>query len=770
MRIGLVDRIALVFVAAALAACIATAFDVIALSTVVGRTRDLLGGDMVNAVAITRSQNHLLRMNSNLTGGALAGSPDVAALERMVRASLSDYRDRMAEMRAASPAGAAEPDSLAPGFERLSAVMESELALISAGDLAAARDRVADVVTPAVERQVASGRNVVDRNWATLEKGREALLMLAQHQRTGIAALAAVPVAATTLAVLWLCGSGLRRPLNHLTIETERLRRGDLQRPVEGAARRDEVGAIAASLNMLREEALRARAMDAEALERAAARAAEADRLSRAKSDFLATMSHEIRSPMSGLVGVLELLRSTDLDLDQDRMATMVHNSATILLGVLNDILDFSKIEAGALSIEREPIRVRDLLRDVVDPQAVAAARKQIAVGLYVDPAVPDWIATDPLRLRQIISNLLSNAVKFISAGEVMVRVSASADAMYVAVRDSGIGMTAETLARLFNPFTQADGSTQRKYGGTGLGLSISHKLAGLLDGELAVTSAPGVGSEFTLTLPLPPLEIPATADARDSTPPMPERLDGRVLLADDDATLRWLTQRQLEKMGLLVVAVEDGQAALTALQEGRFDALLTDCHMPVMDGVALTRSVRASDDPALQRLPVIGLTADITDRQMARCQAAGMSDIVIKPVPLAKLARLMAIYLGRPIADGEPARVARLIAFDEQNFRSMFEPGDPIGAAWLEDFLVTARVDVAALQRLEEPAAIARSAHRLAGSSFAAGAMLLGQAARDVELASVDSGRVHNAFVEAEATIGSFLRQEKTKQKALLL
>jgi signal transduction histidine kinase/CheY-like chemotaxis protein/HPt (histidine-containing phosphotransfer) domain-containing protein len=527
---------------------------------------------------------------------------------------------------------------------------------------------------------------------------------------------------------------------------------------------------------------------------------AEADRATRAKSVFLATMSHEIRSPMSGLLGVHNLLRATELTAEQRRMADMVHESAMMLLAVLNDILDFSKIEAGALAVAPEPVDLRRLAGGVAEPHVASAARRGVAVTWRVDDAVPEWVMTDGLRLRQILGNLTSNAVKFTASGEIAMRIEVSDDGgmLRCAVRDSGIGMSEDVLARLFQPFTQADGSTTRDYGGTGLGLCISRELAGLLGGDLSATSKPGVGSEFTLRLPLVACAAPpAAADdaAAGSAAPAPAPWHGRVLVVDDDATNRWLTQRQFELMGFAVDVAENGEAALAVLLASvdaaasgapGYDLLVTDCHMPRMDGVALTQAVRASPHAALRALPVIGLTADATETQRERCRAAGMTDMAIKPLMAGHLRALVARVLPRggvggaaPQPAAAPARRLRDMAFDDQIYREIFPVGDAdadaAGAAWLTDYLATARGEEAALAGLlaagaETPPddeAVATVAHRLAGASFSVGAMRLGGAAsaldkaakrRDTAALPALQEQLRAEFVAAEAAIKAFV------------
>jgi|GEM_PF-639199 len=508
-----------------------------------------------------------------------------------------------------------------------------------------------------------------------------------------------------------------------------------------------------------------------------------AERATRAKSEFLATMSHEIRSPMSGLLGVLELLRATQLDPDQSRMASMIHNSASMLLAVLNDILDFSKIEAGALSIALEPVALRALVADLVQPLSAAAAPKGLIVRSSVEADVPAFISTDPLRLRQILGNLLSNALKFTASGEVLLRVDmvdmTSIPGLRFRVRDTGIGMSADVMSRLFAPFMQADGSTTRNFGGTGLGLCISRQLATLFGGDLTVVSEVGVGSEFSLVLPCLQCAIQPDDLETENQPVTALAPAGkRVLVVEDDATIRWLSQRQLQKLGMVADIVDDGRTALRKLRSHVYDLVLTDCHMPLMDGVELTRLVRA--DATLSRIPIIGLTADVTERQRALCHDAGMSELVIKPLTVEGLSQLLHKHLppetdvaatAAPTASPDNVPALRRVVFDEQIYLSIFAQTDKDGAAWLTDWLATARRDKAELGNLLSGApprdVLARVAHSLAGSSFSVGCMLLGEAARALELESGRGtraalrelyGALCQAFAAAEARIWTFL------------
>ena len=502
----------------------------------------------------------------------------------------------------------------------------------------------------------------------------------------------------------------------------------------------------------------------------------EAEVANRVKSEFLATMSHEIRSPLSGLIGVIEVLRETNLDADQCQMAGMAHRSALGLLDVLNDILDFSKIEAGALAIVPEAVDLRDLVTELVQPYQIEARRKGIVLAIRFGPDVPDRSMTDPLRLRQILNNLLSNAIKFTATGEIELRVEVTTDptptGLRFSVYDSGIGMTAEVLSRLFEPFVQADSSTTRDFGGTGLGLCISQRLAGLLDGTLTVASRTGEGSVFTLRLPLRPAA--EAAQPRVSAPdfvPISLEGSGRVLVVDDDSTLRWLCRRQLELLGLNVDVAANGEIALEMLHAGPYALLMTDCHMPRMDGVALTRTIRASAHPALSGLPIIGLTADATAIQRERCREAGMNEVAIKPLSRAKLSLMLSVHLrgigaiatAAPPAPLPPAETPETPLFDDEMYRDLFPAGDPEGPAWLEDYLKAAEGFSAEIQQFLsarlgaslERDGLAAAAHSLAGTSLTVGALRLGAAARTLEYAAADEDlaalREHRLVVDGE-------------------
>jgi len=378
------------------------------------------------------------------------------------------------------------------------------------------------------------------------------------------------------------------------------------------------------------------------ALQRAqdAERAMEETRhLAEAKSQFLATMSHEIRTPMNGVVNLARLLQDTPLNQDQTHLVRTLGLSSQALLAVLNDVLDFSKIEAGQLSLEEVPVDLRELASSVVDLLQPGADDKGIDLYVNVEADVPEAVAGDPTRLRQLLTNLVSNAIKFTSEGEVAVRLGTlHGGGVRLTVRDTGIGIAADALPDLFDAFTQADASTTRQFGGTGLGLAICKRLVDVMGGELTCESQQGVGSTFTADLPLREIR----SQLSDTPEGGPITLTGvRVLVAEDNSVNQLVIERLLLRMGVEVVLVADGRAAVDAVREQAFDLVLMDLHMPVLDGLNATREIRALPEPA-GSTPVVALTASALAADRARCLAAGMVDHLGKPIDPRALADVL--------------------------------------------------------------------------------------------------------------------------------
>ncbi|GAB3776176.1 hypothetical protein GCM10028796_53240 [Ramlibacter monticola] len=397
-----------------------------------------------------------------------------------------------------------------------------------------------------------------------------------------------------------------------------------------------------------------------EELRRARALAEEATEL---KTAFLANMSHEIRTPINAILGMTHLALGTELTARQRDYLAKVHAAGEHLAGIVDDILDLSKIEAGKLVLEQEVFALDALLQQVSDVVVEQAQAKGLHLAFDADRQVPPRLAGDPLRVRQILINFLNNAIKFTERGEVALRVAVERREgrrllLRFAVRDTGIGLTPDQAERVFRQFEQADRSTTRKYGGTGLGLAISRSLAEMMGGSVGVESRFGEGSTFWFTawMELAPDEAPATAPAPlpSAAPHAPPALAGaRVLLVEDNPVNQQVAGEILQAAGIAVRIAENGLQAVGRVQEGRFDAVLMDMQMPVMDGVTATERIRALGFT----LPVIAMTANAMASDRERCLAAGMNDFLSKPIRPQELYRVVASWLpsAPPAAAPEP-------------------------------------------------------------------------------------------------------------------
>jgi len=395
-------------------------------------------------------------------------------------------------------------------------------------------------------------------------------------------------------------------------------------------------------------ESIAARQELEQALARSQEFALEAQAARQAQTEFLQNMSHELRTPMNGMLGTAQLLAASAVEEKQRNLASILVRSGELLLQILNDILDFSKIESGKITLEQTPFRLPEAVQTVYDLFSLSASQKDITFTMDMSPEAEVTVIGDPFRLRQVLSNLVGNAIKFTDDGAIAIYVDAlsKGDGCIEAIfkiRDTGIGVPSEMQPRIFDRFVQVDSSPTRRHGGTGLGLSISQTIVQLMGGSISLESKLGKGSDFVVRIPYQLIKQPIALIGGEVEKSFCSKIGAKVLIAEDVEVNAMILTAWLEERGFECVTVATGTAAIEALSNDAYDGAFVDLHMPEASGYDVVAALRASEQGATKHLPMVAVTASVSQDERQKCAAQGFDDFIPKPILVAELDRVVA-------------------------------------------------------------------------------------------------------------------------------
>ncbi|MCV6389991.1 ATP-binding protein [Pseudomonas aeruginosa] len=586
--------------------------------------------------------------------GVIAGNTPV--LQKLLQATLDTPHVRFIEVRDRN-------DNILVYVEQLSGALQNA-APIDIFHSTIQRQRIALASDPlldgASEGDGQSGEDYLGR--VVVGMSNDAFSQRQQEILLKAALLAAFALILTFLVARRLA-QRLSAPISTMGQAVEAIQSGDYKTSLP-ILDDGEIGDLARHINNLASGLDRASREQEQAIGQLISAREEAEQANRAKSDFLAMMSHELRTPMNGVLGMLQLLETTEQTREQAEYTALATESTEHLLKVINDILDFSRIERGALELECIPFNLLELVQGSALVFQHSAQQRGLALELQIQAGLENIeVCGDPTRIRQILVNLLGNALKFTEEGAIHLSLEWQAldhDVLWLtcAVHDSGIGISPERLEHMFDAFQHADSSISRRYGGTGLGLAIARTLAERMGGTLQAESKEGSGSTFTLEIPLPFQQSPAHRQqaAGDAAPIAAGQ---EILLVEDNPVNQTVIEAMLRSLGYRVTLVADGIQAVRSAERQRYDAILMDCRLPVLDGYSATREIRAQENG--RRVPIIALTANALQGDRENCLQAGMNDYLAKPFKRAELQRILQRWIGSqpelPVTSNETGR-----------------------------------------------------------------------------------------------------------------